>query len=65
MSSIQTDEESLTVESLEPQLESEIMAQGDETPANPRSFSASIKRTLHRFVRWIDSIDRDGQEYWN
>jgi len=66
MSSIQTDEEALTVEAFEPaQQEAEMPAGHDETVANRRSFSASVKKTLHRFVQWIDNVDVDGQEYWN
>ena len=68
MSSIQTDEEALTVESLEPvQQEEGILARQDEaeTVANPWSFSASLRKSLQRFVQWIDHVDEDGQEYWN
>jgi hypothetical protein len=64
MSSIQTDEETVeTVESA--QLERQILGQQEETATNPSSFSASIRKTLQRFVRWIDGVDVDGQEYWN
>jgi hypothetical protein len=67
MSSVQTDEEALIVESLEPAQQEEVLAQQNEaeTGASSWSFSASLKKSLHRFVHWINNIDQDGQEYWN
>jgi hypothetical protein len=68
MSSIQTDEEALTVDSLESvQQEEEVLARQDESETAPGSwsFSASLKKSLQRFVHWINHIDEDGQEYWN
>lgn len=31
----------------------------------PMSLMAFIKRALRRFVRWLDSVDVDGQAYWS
>lgn len=27
--------------------------------------SGSFRRIVQRFVAWIDSVDVDGQQYWN
>ncbi|HKD14934.1 MAG TPA: hypothetical protein VKE71_10335 [Candidatus Angelobacter sp.] len=37
----------------------------DKMHSEPWSFAAKLKKTVNRFVTWIDGVDVDGQQYWN
>lgn len=40
-------------------------ARAKDQEVQAKSFTASIKNLVHRFVTWIDGVDVDGQEYWS
>lgn len=62
MSSLQTDSQVIPARKL-------VLVQREITQTQPqpqtRSFAASIKGAWMRFVRWIDKVDADGQQYWS